>query len=175
MVMTLESWHLSYGPDLASALNNPLIHEQLRDGLPLPYTLTHAEQFIQSILDAPPHSQYLWAIVVDGKAVGSIGIHRQQNIHRQTAELGYFLAQPYWNRKIMTSAVEKACEQVFLNTDLLRIFAQPFATNLASCRVLEKAGFQCEGILRQNAVKGGKVLDMKLYAKIKALEPPSHG
>lgn len=53
------------------------------------------------------------------------------------------------------------------NTDIIRIFAEPFAYNTASCRVLEKAGFPMEGLLRSNAVKNGRVQDMKMYALVR--------
>ena len=67
----------------------------------------------------------------------------------------------------MTEAVRQICEYVFGNSDIVRIYAEPFAYNVASCRVLEKAGFQYEGLLRRNAVKNGEMLDMKMYARIK--------
>ena len=98
---------------------------------------------------------------------GSIGVFRQENIHRQTAELGYYLAEEYWGNGLMTQAVRQICSFVFEQSDILRIYAEPFAYNIASCRVLEKAGFTCEGTLRQNAVKNGRVLDMKMYALLK--------
>ena len=63
--------------------------------------------------------------------------------------------------------MRQACSRVFADTDILRIYAEPFARNAASCRVLEKAGFQLEGTLRKNAVKNGEVLDMKLYALVR--------
>ena len=99
--------------------------------------------------------------------VGSIGVFRQENIHRQTAELGYYVAEEYWGRGIMTEAVKQICEYVFCKSDILRIYAEPFAYNAASCWVLEKAGFQYEGTLRSNAVKNGKVIDMKMYSLLK--------
>ena len=99
--------------------------------------------------------------------IGSIGIFRQGNIHRQTAELGYYIAEEYWGKGIMTEAVKQICEDVFANSDIIRIYAEPFAYNIASCRVLEKVGFQYEGTLRSNAVKNGKVIDMKMYSLIK--------
>ena len=99
--------------------------------------------------------------------VGSIGVFRQENIHRQTAELGYYVAEEYWGRGIMTEAVKQICEYVFCKSDILRIYAEPFAYNAASCRALEKAGFQYEGTLRSNAVKNGKVIDMKMYSLLK--------
>ena len=107
---------------------------------------------------------FAFAIVLGSRVIGSIGIVRQENIHRQTAELGYYLAEEYWGQGLMTEAVKKACQAVFEKSDILRIFAEPFVGNAASCRVLEKAGFQYEGTLRSNAVKNGRVVDMKLYA-----------
>ena len=81
--------------------------------------------------------------------------------------MGYYLGEAYWGKGFGTSAVRQICTYVFENTDIIRIFAEPFAFNTASCRVLEKAGFQMEGILRSNAVKNGAVQDMKMYALVK--------
>ncbi len=111
---------------------------------------------------------FAFAVTIDNKAVGSIGVFRQRNIHRQTAELGYYIAEEYWGKGIMTEAVRQTCEYVFDKSDIIRIYAEPFAYNTASCRVLEKAGFQYEGTLRNNAVKNGKVIDMKMYSLLKA-------
>ena len=81
--------------------------------------------------------------------------------------MGYYLSEAYWNRGIGSRAVRLMVEFIFANTDILRIYAEPFAHNAASCRVLEKAGFRLEGILRKNAVKNGEVLDMKMYAIVR--------
>ena len=110
------------------------------------------------------------AITVGDRAVGGIGAFRQGNIHFRTAELGYYIAPHLWGRGLASSAVKQLCSHIFQNTDILRIFAEPFAENIASCRVLEKAGFQLEGVLHSNAVKNGVVRDMKLYALIRGLE-----
>jgi len=104
---------------------------------------------------------------VQDKAVGSIGVFRQGNVHRRTAELGYYIAKEYRGKGMMTEAVRQVCTYVFDNSDILRIYAEPFSYNAASCRVLEKAGFQYEGTLRRNAVKNGRILDMKMYARLK--------
>ena len=95
---------------------------------------------------------------------------RQENIHFRTAELGYYLGRPYWGQGLMTSAVQQAVDYVFQHSDILKIFAEPFARNQASCRVLEKAGFSLEGVLKCHAVKNGEILDMKLYARLKSEE-----
>ena len=105
--------------------------------------------------------------MVDGELAGSISAERQGNIHHRTAELGYYLGRRWWGQGAMTRAVDLLCRRVFAESDVLRIFAEPFARNAASCRVLEKAGFRYEGTLRCNAVKNGIVLDMKLYARLR--------
>ena len=79
----------------------------------------------------------------------------------------YYIAEEYWGKGIMTEAVKQLCDYVFSNTDIIRIYAEPFAYNIGSCRVLEKAGFQYEGTLRSNALKNGNVFDMKMYSKLK--------
>ena len=119
------------------------------------------------MLSANEDETFAFAITLDDKAIGSIGVFRQQNIHRQTAEMGYYIAEEYWGKGIMTDAVKQICEYVFKNSDILRIYAEPFAYNTGSCRVLEKAGFQYEGTLRNNAVKNGKVIDMKMYSLLR--------
>ena len=167
MDCVLRPWQAEDAEDLAAALNDKRVLDNLRDGLPYPYTKEDAESFIAAMLAADPNRTYAFAITVDGRAVGSIGAFRQENIHFRTAEIGYYIAQPFWGRGLASSAVKQLCSHLFRNTDILRIFAEPFAENIASCRVLEKAGFQLEGVLRSNAVKNGMVRDMKLYARIR--------
>lgn len=155
---------------LAEMLNNKNILNNLRDGLPYPYTLSDAEEYITSMLAAEKTKTFAFAITVEDKVVGSIGVFRCDNIHSRTAEMGYYIGEPYWGRGLGTSAVTQVCNYIFDNTDIIRIFADPFSHNMASCRVLEKAGFQFEGLLRSNAVKNGKVIDMRMYSLIKELE-----
>lgn len=164
MMVTIREWKTTDAKSLASALSNRKVLNNLRDGLPYPYTEKDALEYIQFILGSNKQETFAYAIDVDGTAVGSIGAFRQGNIHARTAELGYYLAEEYWGRDIMTDAVKMLCEKIFRETDILRIFAEPFAYNIGSRRVLEKAGFQFEGILKNNAVKNGQVLDMALYA-----------
>lgn len=168
MTCSIRKWELSDAKDLASALSNPKVQDNLRDGLPYPYTEQDGIDYISAVLSADENETFAFAITADSKVIGSIGIFRQGNIHRRTAELGYYLAEDYWGRGLMTEAVKQVCAYVFGKSDVIRIYAEPFAYNAASCRVLEKAGFQYEGTLRSNAVKNGKVIDMKLYALLKA-------
>lgn len=136
-------------------------------GVPYPYTKSDAEEYIVSMREADKTKTFAFAITVEDKVVGSRGVFRCENIHFRTAEIGYYTGEPYWGNGLVTSAVKQVCNYVFQNTDIIRIFAEPFAYNTASCRVLEKAGFQFEGLLRKNAVKNGKVLDMRMYSLVK--------
>ncbi len=163
----IRNWRIEDAADLSVALNNRKIHDNLRDGLPFPYTEKDAEDYINAMLHADRNSAFAFAITVDDRAIGSIGVFRKDNIHARTAEMGYYIAEPLWGQGIVTSAVRQACNYVFENSDIIRIFAEPFACNIASCRVLEKNGFTFEGLLKSNAVKNGKIEDMKMYSLVK--------
>lgn len=167
MECILRKWKIEDAKELAELLNNPKILDNLRDGLPYPYTRKDAEEYISSMISADEETTFAFAITADGRVVGSIGIFRCDNIHFRTAEMGYYIGEPYWGKGMGTDAVRQACDYVFSNTDIIRIFAEPFSYNTASCRVLEKAGFAFEGLLRSNAVKNGRVIDMKMYSLIK--------
>lgn len=164
MNCSLRKWRIQDAADLSNALSNKAVQDRLRDGIPFPYSVSDAEEYITAMLESDPNETVSFAITVDDRVVGTIGAFRGNNIHRQTAELGYYLAEEYWNRGIVTDAVRQITDYLFANTDLLRIFATPFSDNFGSCRVLEKAGFQLEGTMRRHAVKNGTVHDMKLYA-----------
>ena len=164
MKIQIRKWELADAKDLATALSNRKILDNLRDGLPYPYTEQDGKDFIAAMLAADENSTFAFAITLDGKVIGSIGAFRQENIHKHTAELGYYIAEEHWGKGIMTEAVKQLCDYVFSHTDMIRIYAEPFAYNIGSQRVLEKAGFQYEGTLRNNDVKNGKILDMKMYS-----------
>lgn len=163
----IRRWELTDAGALATALSNKKIQNNLRDGLPYPYTEQDGKKFISTVLAANENDTFAFAVTVNEKVIGSIGAFRQTNIHNKTAELGYYIAEEYWGKGIMTEAVKQLCDYMFSHTDIIRIYAEPFAYNIGSCRVLEKAGFQYEGTLRSNALKNGRVLDMKMYSKLK--------
>lgn len=164
MDFALRAWRTEDAMDLAAALSNKKILNNLRDGLPYPYTAKDAAAYIAAMQSADPGTTFAYAITAGDRAIGSIGVFRQENIHTRTAELGYYLAEEYWGKGIMTEAVRAICKRIFAETDILRIYAEPFSYNTGSRRVLEKAGFRYEGILRCNAVKNGRVEDTALYA-----------
>ncbi|AWI07707.1 GNAT family N-acetyltransferase [Clostridium drakei] len=167
MECIIRSWKIEDAANIAEILNNKKILDNLRDGLPYPYTENDAKNFISAMLNADKNTTYAFAITINNKVVGSIGVFRKDNIHFKTAEMGYYIGEAYWGKGIGTSAVKQVCKYIFENTDIIRIFAEPFSCNIGSCRVLEKSGFLYEGTLRKNAVKNRVVLDMKLYSIVK--------
>lgn len=167
MNITIREWRQSDAKSLAEVLSNPGILENLRDGIPYPYTECDALEYINAMISADKASTFAFAVCVDDVAVGSVSAFRRDNIHCRTAELGYYLDERYWKKGIMTEAVCLICKKIFSETDILRIFAEPFEFNIGSRRVLEKAGFSFEGTLKNNAFKNGKVLNMVVYALTK--------
>jgi [ribosomal protein S5]-alanine N-acetyltransferase len=150
---------------MAQHANDRRISAQLRDRFPHPYTVADARTFIDMISREDPFACF--AIVVDERCVGGIGLERQHDVHRLTRELGYWLGCDYWGRGIATQAIAGITAWAFEGLDLQRVFAQPYADNVASCRVLEKAGFALEGTLRRSVIKDGVIRDQRMYARLR--------
>jgi RimJ/RimL family protein N-acetyltransferase len=161
---TLRPWRPADADALVKYANNPNIARNLRDRFPHPYTLRDAKAFIHSCAAAQPPVSF--AIVVHDEAVGGIGISPGSDVERFSAEIGYWLGEPFWGRGITVEAVQLMSAYAFTTCGLLRLFALPFAENRQSTRVLEKAGYTREGIMRGSAVKAGAVRDQALYALV---------
>ena len=164
--MVIRRWRPEDAAALARAINDEAVQANLRDGLPFPYTVSDAEAFIGFALSAGD-GMYSFAVTENDVCIGSISVTRGENIHRLTGELGYYIARERWGRGYATRAVREICRYVFENTDIVRIYAEPFADNAASCRVLEKAGFTLEGTLRANAIKSGRIRDTRMYSLLR--------
>jgi len=165
-VCDVRSWRPTDAAAIVAHANNRKIWLNLRDRFPHPYTRRDARAFLASVVGARPETSF--AIEVDGGVVGGIAFRVQTDVERIGAELGYWLGEAYWGRGITTAAVRAVTDLAFGGHDLRRVFALPFAQNAASARVLEKAGFTLEGVLRSSALKDGRVLDQLLYARIRA-------
>lgn len=149
---------------LAHHANDREVWLNLRDRFPHPYTVADAEQYIASVAAQPVQTSF--GIIIEGEAAGSVGLMLGDDIERGSAEIGYWLGRRYWGRGIMSEVVRAVTSYAFTNLGLIRIFAVPFATNSASVRVLEKAGYFCEGRMHRSAIKAGVVLDQFLYARV---------
>ena len=160
----VRSWEARDVDSIAAHANNRELWLNLRDRFPHPYTRADAQAFIRASRKSEPECNF--AIAVDGKAVGGIGFHLQGDVERVSAEIGYWLGQPFWGRGIATEALVALTTHAIDTHGLTRVFALPFAFNAASCRVLEKAGYVLEARLRRSAIKDGRVVDQMQYAFI---------
>lgn len=162
MSFILRKWSKSDADSLVSNANNFNIAKFMTDGFPHPYTVDHATKFIDFAMKT--ESANIFAIDVNGLAVGGIGLHSQHDIMRKNAELGYWLGEQYWGQGIVTEAIKQIVDFGFSNLDITRIYARPFHTNLASQKVLLKAGFIHEATLTKTIFKNGEFLDECIYS-----------
>jgi RimJ/RimL family protein N-acetyltransferase len=161
-VCTVRSWVWDDLDALVRHANNRAVWINLRDRFPHPYTRADGEAWLRHVLESRPETNF--AIEAGGEAVGGICLVLGNDVERCSAEVGYWLGEAVWGRGIATAALRAVADHAFAAFGLTRVFALPFAGNLASRRVLEKAGFTQEGVLRRSAVKDGRVTDQVLYA-----------
>jgi ribosomal-protein-alanine N-acetyltransferase len=162
---TIRDWRLDDAASLAKHANNRKVWLGLRDLFPHPYSVDDAKQFLQRTTSAQLTTDF--CIEIEGSAAGGIGIRIGEDVHRHTAEVGYWVSEGFWGRGIASDAVTAFTDYCFENFPLYRIYAEPYANNPPSLRVLEKAGFVLEGRLKKNVIKDGRILDSLLYAKTK--------
>lgn len=160
---TLRQWKHSDLEDLVENANNINIAGNMRDGFPFPYTHDHGRQWIEIAKD----NNCFFAITVENEAVGGIGLTTGRDVERISAEVGYWLGEAHWGKGIISSALKGVVDYGFNELKLRRIFAVPLEHNTASRRVLEKNGFDLEGILRSSVIKFDKIYNQALYARIK--------
>jgi len=160
----VRSWRPADAEALAHHANNRKIWINLRDAFPHPYTIHDAREFIRAMRTRTPETTF--AITVGDEAIGSIGFVLHRDVERVSAEIGYWLAEPFWGRGITAEALVAVTTFAIEHHGLTRIYAVPFAWNSPSCRVLEKAGYVLEARLRNSAIKDGKLTDQLQYAFI---------
>jgi RimJ/RimL family protein N-acetyltransferase len=166
VTIALREWSTDDAPALAALANDRRIWLGLRDAFPHPYALDDAHRFIGMASAMSPRTYF--AIVASGALAGGIGYTLHEDVERIGAEVGYWLGVEFWGRGIATAAVRELTRLAFTrHPDLRRLYAIPYATNAASARVLEKAGYTREGTLRENAIKDGRVLDQYMYSVLR--------
>jgi RimJ/RimL family protein N-acetyltransferase len=164
--IVLRPWSISDATQLALIADNKKIADNLRDGLPFPYSIQDARDWLNIILpeNYPPR---FFAITIDKELVGSIGIVSKTDIYRKNFEIGYFLSEEYWGKGIATRAIKAATSYAFNGFDIVRVYAEPFADNPGSRKALEKAGFNLEATLKRNVIKNGIIKDSCIYSVLR--------
>jgi RimJ/RimL family protein N-acetyltransferase len=162
MDIKIRPWSENDLQNLVKYANNYKISKYLTDKFPFPYTENTGRTFIEfANMDKPVH---IFAIEYEGEAIGGIGIHPQTDIFRKNAEMGYWLAEPFWGKGIISEAVKLMVDWAFQNYDIDRVYARPFGTNIASQKVLEKNNFILEARFEKTLLKNGVYEDELVYA-----------
>jgi ribosomal-protein-alanine N-acetyltransferase len=162
----LRTLELSDLEILSKYANNQKIAVNLRDGFPHPYSLDNAKVFYKLIKDQEPESYF--AIEYNDNFVGMIGLTPLKDVYRKTVEIGYWLAEPFWNKGIMTKAVMLMVDWGWKNLDIVRIHTGIFSYNLASARVLEKSGFTFEVEFINSIYKNGQFANERHYSILRS-------
>jgi RimJ/RimL family protein N-acetyltransferase len=162
----LRPWELGDAAKLALIADNKKIADNLRDGLPSPYSMKDAFDWLNLILpeNNPPR---FFAITIDKQVVGSIGIVSKTDIYRKNFEIGFFISEDWWGKGIATRAIKCATAYAFRDFDIVRVYAEVFADNPGSRRALEKVGFILEATLKKNIFKNGIIKDSCIYSVLK--------
>ena len=161
----LRGWKPEDAESLQKHANNTHISDFLLDRFPSPYTMEDAVNWIKLMQNQDPMVNF--ALDVDGEVVGVIGLELRGDVYRKAPLLGYWISEDYWGRGIMPEAVKLIAGYAFKNLDVVRIQAGILSNNPKSMRVMEKAGFIKEGILKSSIIKKGVILDEHIYAVIK--------
>lgn len=162
---SVRSWRWKDRDAIVRHANDRSVWINLRDRFPHPYTVADAQHWLELVVDRQPETNF--AIAVDNEAAGGIGFTLQDDVGFRSAEIGYWLGRTYWGRGIATEALIAVTEHAFANYDICRLFAHVFEWNPKSMRVLEKAGYRCEGRLRKSVTKDGETIDQLMYALIR--------
>jgi RimJ/RimL family protein N-acetyltransferase len=161
--IVLRPWKLSDAAELALIADNNKIVDNLRDGLPSPYSIKDALDWLNLIMpeNNPPR---FFAITLDKQVIGNFGIVTKTNIYRKNVEIGFFVSEKFWGKGIATKAIRAAISYAFENFDIVRIYAEVFSDNIASRKALEKAGLKLEATILQNIIKNGIIKDSCIYS-----------
>ena len=164
MTIDLHKWTFA-DREALMALCNAVDRTFLSDRLPNPYTEADADWWLGMVAENDGKEGIWRAIVVDGQIIGSISVERMADENRAVGSIGYMILTPFWSQGIGTGAVQRICEVAFRELALERIIGEVFPENQASARVLEKNGFRLEETKAGAVVKGGKAMDVQVYAK----------
>jgi [ribosomal protein S5]-alanine N-acetyltransferase len=162
---TLRPWRVGDEPSLVRHADNRNVSRNLKDRFPFPYTTADAAAWVTHAGTRTPFTSL--AIAVEGAAVGGIGIELGADVFHRSAEIGYWLGEPFWGRGIATEALRAMTDYAFAHFDICRLEAGVFGWNPASARVLEKAGYTLEGRARCAVVKDGRLGDRLLYGLVR--------
>lgn len=165
MKVLLRAWKKEDIESLVMLANNKKIADNMRDLFPSPYTMKDAEEWIKLNLNRSPATNF--AIEAEGKLVGGCGVRIKEDVYKCSAEIGYWIGEPYWGKGIATITISLLMEKIISEFPfLVRVYAEIFENNKASMRVLEKNGFRLESIRAKSVIKNNIIMNDHVWVKI---------
>ncbi len=166
MIITIRPWKQDDLDDLVLYANNRNVWNNLRNYFPHPYTTESGLAWLEKVVDAPlPAINF--AIEADGTVAGGIGLILNGDVYIKSAEVGYWIGEPFWGKGVATEALRQITEYAFATFDLVRLYAEVFESNKASMRVLEKNGYYLEGVRRKSVFKNEILMDDFIWVKLR--------
>ena len=166
MNLILRPWNFGDVPELSRLADNIHIWNQVRDYFPHPYTVKHAQEWVSMQQGKKPTTNF--AIQVDGRLTGGIGLLPKDDIYRCSLEIGYWIGEPYWRKGIATEAIRVLMNAVWTEyPEVVRVYAEVFPGNTGSCRALEKNGFRLESIRKKAVIKNGVIGDDMVWVRFR--------
>ncbi len=165
MSVLIRPWNESDIDNLVKYADNINIWNNLRNYFPHPYTREHAQSWIASSEAAIPMINF--AIEFEGEAIGGIGLIFNTDVYVLSAEIGYWIGEPFWGKGIASEAIRQMTEYSFYYFDIVRIYAEVFESNKASMRALEKNGYYLEGVRRKSVFKNSVLMDDYIWVKLR--------
>lgn len=163
MSVSIRPYTLEDAARLSELANNKHVAQYLTNRFPHPYTIDHAKTFIETFTKDEPTK--VFAITYNNELVGGTGIHLQEDIFINNAEIGYWIGEPYWGKGIMTEALKLISDKAFSTFPITRVYCRVFGNNPRSMKVLEKVGFVLEAKFDKTLLKNGEILDEYIFAK----------
>jgi len=160
----LRSLVLADALQLTKLADNIKIWNNLRDYFPHPYYEDDAQSFINLSNEKNPRQNF--GIQYGGEICGVISLIMQEDVYKKTAEIGYWIGEPYWGKQVASEAVRLITEYGFKELNLIRVYAAIFEDNIGSMKVLEKNGYSKEGVFKKAVIKNNQVLDEHRYYKL---------
>lgn len=164
-MIDFKEYSLEFAEQFAQYKNNDHVLNNGYDKTPNPFSLNDAIDFFKLQIDKKPAHRFL--IFWNKELAGEIGITIKEDVFRLNAEIGYFIAEPFWGKGLATEAIERMTQYAFDNFNIIRIVAGVFEFNKASMRALEKNGYYLESIRKNAVIKNGQIYDDHIWVKLK--------
>ena len=162
----LRTWLITDAPQLAIIANNKKIADNIRDGLPIPYTINDSLEWLNLTISESNRPK-AFAIITNNQIVGNIGIVTKTNIYRKNIEIGFYISEKFWGKGIATKAIKATITYAFREFDINRICAEVFSDNIGSRQAMEKAGLKLEATLLKSIIKNEVIKDSCIYSVLR--------